>query len=52
MFNSFTTEKGAEMIVKGWKKAGILDGTIELPCENPFGQYFNYIIAHFYYHIQ
>lgn len=39
IFNIFTTEKGAEIVIKGWKKAGIvgiLDGTIELPCENPF----------------
>ena len=43
MFNSFTTQKGAEVITKGWKKAGIvgiLDGTIVLPSEDPFGPFF------------
>ena len=36
MFNFFTTRKGADVIVKGWKKAGIvgvLNGTIG---EDPF----------------
>lgn len=39
MYNFFTSRKGADDIVKGWKKAGIvgvLDGTIVLPNEDPF----------------
>ena len=39
MYNYFTTRKGAEIIVKGWKKsgiAGLLDGTTILPPEDPF----------------
>ena len=41
MFNFFTSQKGADVIVKGWKKAGIvgvLDGTIVLPSEDPFSE--------------
>ena len=39
MFNFFTSQKGAEIIINGWKKAGIvgvLDGTTVLPSEDPF----------------
>ena len=43
MFNFFTSRKGADVIVKGWKKAGIVDvlnGTIVLPSEDPFSELF------------
>ena len=43
MFNFFTTQKGAEIIIKGWKKAGIvgvLDGAIVLPSEDPFEEFY------------
>ena len=43
MFNFFTSQNGAEIIIKGWKKAGIvgvLDGTIVLPSEDPFEAFF------------
>ena len=36
---SITSEKGKEVIAKGWKKAeitGVIDGTITLPTEDPF----------------
>ena len=39
MYNFFTSEKGKEVIAKGWKKAkitGVIDGTITLPPEDPF----------------
>ena len=39
MYNFFTSEKGAHIIVKGWKKAeivGTLDGSITIPSEDPF----------------
>ena len=39
MFNFFTSQNGAEIIIKGWKKAsivGVLDGTIVLSSEDPF----------------
>ena len=39
MYNFCTTDKGANIISRGWKKAGIaglLDGSIELPYEDPF----------------
>ena len=44
MYNFFTTEKGAQIIAKGWKKAGItglLDGSTVLPCEDPFEVYYS-----------
>ena len=40
MYNFFTT---AEVIAKGWKKAGItglLYGNTNLPCEDPFEMYY------------
>ena len=43
MFNFFTTDKGKEVIAKGWKRSGItsvLDGTLFLPIEDPFEEYF------------
>ena len=43
LFNFFTSRKGAELIMKGWKKAGIvgvLDGSIVLPSEDPFSEFF------------
>ena len=43
MFNFFTTDKGKEVITKGWKRSGItsvLDGTLFLPIEDPFEEYF------------
>lgn len=39
MHNFFTTPNGKEIILKGWKKAGIsdlLNGTTVLPLEDPF----------------
>ena len=39
MYNHFTTSKGIEIIVKGWKKSGIarlFDGSTVLPPEDPF----------------
>ena len=39
LYNYLTTNKGMEIIAKGWKKAGIiglLDGTTVLPPEDPF----------------
>ena len=39
MYNHFTTSKGIEIIVKGWKKsgiAGLFDGSTVLPPEDPF----------------
>ena len=39
MFNFFTSQKGADAIIKDCKKAGIvgvLEGTIVLPSEDPF----------------
>ena len=42
MFNFFTT-RGAEIIIKGWKKdgiVGVLDGTIVLPSEDHFSEFF------------
>ena len=39
MYNYFTTEKGKSVILKGWKKAGVigvLDGSIVLQSEDPF----------------
>jgi len=39
MYNFFTSEKGASIIAKGWKKAGItglFDGTSEISPEDPF----------------
>ncbi len=39
MYNFFTTEKGARIILKGWKKAeivGIVDESITIPSEDPF----------------
>ena len=38
-YNYFTGEKGKEVIAKGWERAeisGLLDGTTELPPEDPF----------------
>jgi hypothetical protein len=35
----FTTDKGKQVILKGWKKAGVtgvVDGTITIPSEDPF----------------
>lgn len=43
MFDFFTTDKGKEIIAKGWKRAGItgvLDGSLILPVEDPFKEYF------------
>ena len=43
MHNFFTTPNGKEIILKGWKKAGIsglLDGTTVLPPEDPFKEIF------------
>ena len=43
MFNFFTTDKGKEVVAKGWKRSGItsvLDGTLLLPIEDPFEEYF------------
>ena len=39
MYDFFTSEKGRQIILKGWKKAGIiglLDGTTLIPSEDPF----------------
>ena len=39
MYNFFTTKKGVEIIIKGWRKAGIselLDGSTTLPPVDPF----------------
>ena len=38
--NFFTSQQGADVIVKRWKRAGIgvLDGTIVLPSEDPFSE--------------
>ena len=39
VYNYFSTEEGREIILKGWKKAGIqavIDGSVVLPPENPF----------------
>ncbi len=39
MYNFCTADKGARIINRGWKKAGIsglLDGSVKLPCEDPF----------------
>ena len=39
LYNFFSTERGRQVICKGWKKAGILgllDGTTVLPPEDPF----------------
>ena len=43
MYNFFTIPNGKEIILKGWKKAGIsglLDGTTVLPPEDPFKEIF------------
>ena len=42
LFNFFTSWKRVELIMKRWKKAGIvgvLDGTIVLPSEDPFSEF-------------
>lgn len=49
MFDFFTSQTGAEIIIKGWKKAstvGVLNGTVVLPSEDPFEAFFlnNYVI--------
>lgn len=39
MFNFLSSQKGADIIIKGWTKAGVvgvLDGTIALPRDDPF----------------
>ena len=39
MYNFFTSSKGEQIIVKGWKKAeksGLLDGTTTILCADPF----------------
>ncbi len=39
LYNFCTTTKGKQIIVKGWKKAGVtglLDGSTEIPCADPF----------------
>lgn len=39
MSTFFSTEEGRQMVLKGWKKAGVLglfDGTITLTSSNPF----------------
>lgn len=44
IFNYFTTPEGRDIIFKGWKKAGIsglLDGSIQLPPDNPFEDIYN-----------
>ena len=44
MFSYFTTSHGHEIILKGWKKAGIsglLDGTTVIPPEDPFEQIYS-----------
>ena len=44
MYNYFTTNKGVEVITKGWKKsgiAGLLDGTTVLPDEDPFLSFYS-----------
>ena len=44
MYNFFTSDKGAQIIAKGWKKAGIsglLDGTTTIPCADPFLQFYS-----------
>ena len=44
MFSYFTTSHGREIILKGWKKAGIsglLDGTTVIPPEDPFEQIYS-----------
>lgn len=44
MYNYFTTNKGMEVITKGWKKSGItglLDGTTVLPDEDPFLRFYS-----------
>ena len=39
MYNFFTTNKGADIVIKEWRKAGIsglLDGSTTLPPVDPF----------------
>ena len=39
MYNFFTTKKGVDIVIKGWRKAGIsglLDGSTTLPPVDPF----------------
>ena len=40
MYNYFTTPNGKEIVLKGWRKSGVtgvLNGTVTLPPEEPFG---------------
>ena len=44
MYNFFTSSKGPQIIVKGWKKAGIsglLDGTTTIPSADPFSRIYS-----------
>ena len=44
MYNFFTSSKGSQIIVKGWKKAGIsglLDGTTTIPSADPFSRIYS-----------
>ena len=44
MYNFFTSNKGARIIGKGWKKAGIsglLDGTTTIPSADPFSRIYS-----------
>ena len=43
MYNFFTTTEGRSIVIKGWKKAGIidvLDGTTTVTEEDPFKEIF------------
>ena len=45
VYNYFSTEEGREIILKGWKKAGIqavIDDSVVLPPENPFQDIYEY----------
>ena len=44
MYNFFTSSKGPQIIVKGWKKAGIsglLDRTTTIPSADPFSRIYS-----------
>ena len=43
MYNYFTTERGKQVVLKGWKKAGIMDlfnGELILPSEDPYDKFY------------
>ena len=52
MYNFFTSSKGAQIIGKGWKKAGIsglLDGTTIIPSADPFSRIYSETLEVYYF---